>query len=226
MSEITEHDVAEYLQKNVDFFQRHAHLLADLQVPHIAGAAVSLVERQVSVLRERNVELRERLHSMVEVARSNDYIFEKMRGLILSLLEARDLLQLLTSAQKEIKKQFKTDFVSVTLFDAEPLANIHCVSMQAAKDVMPSLLRGNHVIAGQLRQEELNFLFGNEGMQVKSCVIVPLFVDKTWGVLSLGSANAEHFRAGMDSLFVAYLGDVLARLVQGFLYEKSQQVSA
>jgi len=51
--------VAEYLQTYPDFFERNGPLLAKLRLPHLrdAGATVSLVERQVEVLRERNQSL-------------------------------------------------------------------------------------------------------------------------------------------------------------------------
>ena len=70
--------VAAYLKAHKDFFVDHESLLADITIPHETGKAVSLVERQVGVLRERNIELRERLTRLLDVARENDMLFEKM----------------------------------------------------------------------------------------------------------------------------------------------------
>ena len=86
--------VAAYLKAHKDFFVDHESLLADITIPHETGKAVSLVERQVGVLRERNIELRERLTRLLDVARENDMLFEKMRGLILALLETKTVPQL------------------------------------------------------------------------------------------------------------------------------------
>ena len=47
--------VAAYLRAHKDFFVEHEALLADITIPHETGKAVSLVERQVVVLRERNI---------------------------------------------------------------------------------------------------------------------------------------------------------------------------
>jgi len=44
-----ENIIAKYLESHPDFFQRHADLLANIQVPHGAGTA-SLIERQVAIL--------------------------------------------------------------------------------------------------------------------------------------------------------------------------------
>ncbi len=54
----TEADVAEYLRSHPDFFERHSGLLLGLKLPHPTGAgAVSLMERQVAVLRQHNADL-------------------------------------------------------------------------------------------------------------------------------------------------------------------------
>ena len=56
---LNDSSVAEYLQTYPDFFERNSPLLIKLRLPHLrdAGATVSLVERQVEVLRERNQSL-------------------------------------------------------------------------------------------------------------------------------------------------------------------------
>ena len=63
--------VAEYLQTYPDFFERNGPLLTKLRLPHLrdSGATVSLVERQVEVLRERNQSLERKLKELVDVAR-------------------------------------------------------------------------------------------------------------------------------------------------------------
>ncbi len=86
--------VLAYLARHPDFFLRHEAILAELELPHRAGAAVSLVERQVALLRERNIDSRQRLTRLLETARENDELFSKTRRLILALLEAESLERL------------------------------------------------------------------------------------------------------------------------------------
>src|ERR1700682_2895889 len=71
--------VAEYLQTYPDFFERNSPLLIKLRLPHLrdAGATVSLVERQVEVLRERNQSLERKLKELVDVARANDALADR-----------------------------------------------------------------------------------------------------------------------------------------------------
>src|SRR3546814_16288413 len=71
----TAQDVADFLQNNPDFFDQHAEIFATLQVPHPHGArAISLSERQILTLRERNRELEWRLNELAHNADSNDAI--------------------------------------------------------------------------------------------------------------------------------------------------------
>jgi uncharacterized protein YigA (DUF484 family) len=81
--------VRDYLMDNDSFLQRNPDILDFLHIPHASGSAVSLVEKQASVLREKNVEMRHRLKALSQNARENDLLFEKTRTLVLSLLEAQ-----------------------------------------------------------------------------------------------------------------------------------------
>src|SRR5690606_7331696 len=83
--------VADYLRHHPEFFVDHQELLGDLFLPHESGPAVSLVERQVSILRERNIDMRNRLSKLLDNARENDKLFDKTKRLVLSLLEGQDL---------------------------------------------------------------------------------------------------------------------------------------
>lgn len=63
---ITEADIAQFLANNPAFFERHAELLASVQLtsPH-GQRAVSLQERQMEMLRERIKGLEGRIMEMI-----------------------------------------------------------------------------------------------------------------------------------------------------------------
>ena len=87
-----EDQVVEHLTAHPEFFERHPAVLARLKLPHQRGtAAVSLVERQMLVLRERHAALEQKLHELIENGRSNDTIVERMHRLSRRLLRARAL---------------------------------------------------------------------------------------------------------------------------------------
>src|SRR5690625_5729921 len=77
---LTADAVADYLKNHPGFFQARDDLLLSLELTHPhGGAAISLLERQVSILRERNMAMRERLASLVDNARRNDRLFDQTR---------------------------------------------------------------------------------------------------------------------------------------------------
>ena len=63
---ITENDIAEYLANTPGFFERHAEMLATIQLtsPH-GQRAVSLQERQMEMLRERIKGLEKKIVEMI-----------------------------------------------------------------------------------------------------------------------------------------------------------------
>ena len=71
----TAQDIAGFLQENPGFFDDHADVFATLQVPHPHGSrAISLGERQILTLRERNRELEWRLNELVRNGTANESI--------------------------------------------------------------------------------------------------------------------------------------------------------
>ena len=89
---LAEEQIGEYLVAHPEFFERHPGVLARLRLPHQRGsAAVSLVERQVLVLREKHEALEHKLHELIENGRANDAITDRVHRLTRRLLRARDL---------------------------------------------------------------------------------------------------------------------------------------
>ena len=76
---ITEDDIANYLANTPDFFERHAELLAAVQLtsPH-GNRAVSLQERQAEMLREKIKALEHRIMDMVRHGNENQLIAERL----------------------------------------------------------------------------------------------------------------------------------------------------
>src|SRR5207247_10755606 len=86
-AETEEESIAAYLQRNPDFFERHQAVLARLRLPHArGGTTISLVERQIEVLREKQAALENKLAELVRVARANDAISERLQRFTRRLL--------------------------------------------------------------------------------------------------------------------------------------------
>src|ERR1039457_3689758 len=115
---INDNSVAEYLQTYPDFFERNSSLLAILRLPHVrdAGATVSLVERQVEVLRERNQALERKLKELVEVARANDALADRIHRLSQRLIRTHGLLETVEALETSLREDFDAMHSVLVLF--------------------------------------------------------------------------------------------------------------
>ena len=106
---ISEDDVHDFLAENSDFFERHSDLLSTLRLPHGASGAVSLVERQVSVLRQKDLKHERQLKDLLSVARANDRLVGIIHQLTLALLAAESLGATLTTLEESLRGNFDAD---------------------------------------------------------------------------------------------------------------------
>ena len=209
--------VTAWLRHHPDFFHGRPDLLELMRLPDPRGEAVSLLERQASILRERNVELRERLNALLDIARENDSLFEKTRQLTLKLIEARGLNPLCAALVDSLKNQFGSDAVTLLIYDRDISVDgvlrehVRVVDSGALHDALQTLLRQGKAVCGILRQDELRELFPQQAERVKSAAMVPLEFQGRQGLLAIGSNDEHHFRSSLGTLFITHLGDVLAR---------------
>ncbi|CAM3609181.1 DUF484 family protein [Parendozoicomonas haliclonae] len=222
---LSEEQVAEFLSANPEFFRDRDELLSKLTIPHQRGDAISLVERQVSVLRERNADLRERLNNLLSIARDNDRLFERVRRLVLSVMEAQTLDSLIDAVDDSLSHDFRIEYVNQFLVsDIFPgVSRVDCYPKQeiCSNVGISDLLDGNRVVCGKLREKELKFLFPNHWKLVKSSAVVPLHCQRPLGVLVVGSRDEEDFRVGTGTVYLSFIGEVLSRALADFIPVKS-----
>ncbi len=116
--EITEESIAAYLQANPEFFERHSTLLNSLRLPHNAGGpAVSLVERQILVLRQKNLKLENKLKELVDIARSNDTLAARIHSLAMLMLAAPDQAGVIQVLEEQLRVSFNADRSMLVVFD-------------------------------------------------------------------------------------------------------------
>ncbi len=115
-STINDEMVRDYLIENNDFLQRNPEMLDHLHISHASGSAISLVEKQVGILRERNIEMRRRLSTLTTNARDNDKLYEQTRSLVLNLLGAKSSAELQNAFVDSMKNDFQAEHASMILF--------------------------------------------------------------------------------------------------------------
>ena len=214
--ELNEETVREYLKENHDFLQRNPDLLDYLHISHASGSAISLVEKQVSVLRERNIDMRHRLNTLTGNARENDHLYEQTRDLALKLMDADSIEALYSTFTHGMLQNFNVDHACMILFDENAEGSntqgYRCETQEVAKAEIGSLIRGNKAVCGTLRAEELKFLFP-EGGEVGSAALMPLHDGDRIGLLAVGSSDAHRYSNNTGTLFLSHIADVIVRML-------------
>ena len=209
--------VAAYLQAHPDFFNQRDELLLSLRIPHQRGDTISLVERQLELLRGRNIEMRHRLSQLMDVARDNDRLFEKTRRLNLALMDATSLDELVIAVEDSLRQDFQVPFVSLVLFGDNPMPVGRWVNSADAQRALGGLLTEGKAVSGSLREHELDFLFGEEQRkQIGSTAVVALNHLGLHGVLAIASRDPQHYKSSVGSLFLGYVAEVLGRVLPRF----------
>lgn len=204
-------DIRDFLVENPDYFQRNQDLLSLLQVPHASGAAVSLVERQVSVLRERNVDLRHRLRELGSTAKDNDQLFAATRTLVLKLLDAEDIPALNDALIAVLRDNFDTEYAALLLLGEDDASGSpRTVRESELRERVGTLMGKSTAGCGALRAEEFNFLFGVR--MVGSAAVALIDTGGAPGaMLAIGSSDASRYDSSMGTLFLEFAAEVMSR---------------
>ncbi|MGB3434607.1 DUF484 family protein [Achromobacter sp.] len=199
---ITAQDIAGFLQDNPDFFDQHADVFSTLQVPHPHGSrAISLGERQILTLRERNRELEWRLNELVRNASANESIGTHVAKWCCRLLSECDAQHVPGEIALGLAEQFELNHVALRLWDlselpatgyGEPVTQ----DVRAFTDSLKTPYCGTDTefeAAGWLDAKP------------KSLALVPLRLEADGpavGLLVLGSDDAERFTPEMGTTFL------------------------
>ena len=222
--DVSEQAVQDYLEAHPDFFERHSALLSQLELPHGAGGAVSLVERQISMLRQKELKLGRQLKDLIEVARANDLLAAKIHELTLQLLEARDLQSCVACVEEAMRSGFGADhsvlvlFGDAVMFDDIDAGRFFRVVDRTGTALGPfeTFLKSKGPRCGQVRDSQRDFLFRDDAAEIGSVALVTLGNKAEIGFLAIGSADADRFHPGMSIDFLARVGDLIARALQRY----------
>jgi len=218
----SETEIADYLQNNIDFFERHGALLTKLKLPHSRGnATVSLVERQVSALRDKNQSLESRLRELIDVARSNDVLAAKIHRLACRLVRARSAATFVDSMETSLREDFGASEWLLLLAPTRQtgfssIDSRHLRLMDAGAPelkMFDTLFESARPRCGQIRDSQRDFLFGAGTVEIGSAALVPLGREAGFGLLAIGSPDAQRFHPTMSTDFLARIGDLVSEAV-------------
>lgn len=223
-----EREIISYLRDHPNFFDSYQDILTDMNLLHDTGTAISLIERQVMVLRDQKDSLKQKLDSLIEIAKQNDELSQQFNRLILALLDAKNLDQVIDVVQQRIKVDFNADSVVLRLFAKQhAVLKARPVLTDWTDPVMGAfekVINGSKPVCGRLGHGHLESLFNDDEGKICSAALIPLMNDtdksNRIGLLAIGSMERNRFKADMGIMFLSHLGQVLSRVLELHLIEE------
>ncbi len=213
---ITEDDIAQFLSNTPGFFERHAEVLASVQITSPHGArAVSLQERQAEMLREKIKGLEQRIMEMVRNSHENASIAHKVHQWTSSLLEVKDPFDLPLAVVDGVRTLFDVPQAAVRVWDvAGPYIDAD-FTQGASEDARAFASSLTMPFCGpNLGFEPAGWLAQEPGEPAQSLALLPLrsgAIDSAtpaFGLLVLGSPDAQRFDATMGMDFLARMAEL------------------
>ncbi len=218
----SEEAVVRFLRAEPGFLRRHPELVELLEVSQGVRGAVSLLEVQTRRLRERNAQLRAQQARLIEAARRNEDLGNRLHELALALMEAEDAEEVVAIAREHLRAHCALAAMNLRLWcRGAPDCRFSFLLPEAeVHDDYADLVRRYRVRFVAPTHEAVQELLGHA--PVRSAVLAPI-ADGHWkGVLALGSEDPARFRDGMGTLFVSQLAALLGRALRTRLEAQSQ----
>jgi len=223
--DVTEDQVAEYLRNHADFFLRQEDLLADLSLPHESGKAISLLERQVTILRDRGIEARQKLNNLLENARNNDQLFDTTRNLVLALLRAENITEVANVTQDQLSNHDNIDACEIIVVEHPDLhvsQEVRTESVAKLKTDFSDVFRLKRTHCGPLENEQIAYLFPAAKNTIRSTALCPVISkSEVLAMLAFGNQSENYFNVNLDTLFLDFMGHVVGAVLDRHLGEIS-----
>lgn len=214
--------VIAYLKAHPDLLIEHAELLESLELAHASGSAVSLIERQVELLRGRNARLEARLEKLIETARANEHRADSVLRLARALIRAPSLAAIVASFKHSMREDFAIDDVFIGINgSAYKRHDIDGVTPLEPNTplvrIYDNFIRTRLIECGPLDETRAKLLFPKSATPIASAAVVPLEKEKYLGMIALGSHDAERFQPRQGKLFLEMVAELVAAAVRARL---------
>jgi hypothetical protein len=205
-------EIAAFLQSNPQFFEEHAELISQIVIPHPhGGRAISITERQMLTLREKNRDLERKLGELLEFGEQNDAISEKMHRLSVAMIAAGTFQSVVHALEYHLREDFAVPHVTLRLWQnpeqGAELPEFTAVGeeLQVFADTL------SRPYCGSTSGFETATWFGEQAAHIRSQALIALQnAGGTIGMLALGSEDANRFYADMGTLYLERLGEFVS----------------
>lgn len=219
VARISDKEVMHFLQQNPDFFDAYPQVLAEIKLQHESGKAVSLIERQVAVLRDQRKKLKRQLQDLVDIARTNDDLDRRLHQLTLRLLDCRRLADVLEMLKHYLQRDFTVDAVTLRLRAIPGRTDLAMFpefdsDAETIFDGFTRLVTEHKPVCGRFRPEQMRQLFSVNVGAIGSAALIPLHDLPVFGMLAVGSVDTQRFHPEQGTVFLAQLGELVSRALR------------
>lgn len=220
-TDLDEAEVAAYLAAHPDFLRRHPETFEALDVPHASGSAVSLIERQVRVLRDTNAKIQARFEELLATAKTNEdrvVQLNRVARIMAGAVSADAMVEALTVC---LRDHLAVDRIYLGIQGALPAEIEQIEKLEEASEAGQALInvfRRGKPICGELSAVQSKALFAtDDDALMTSAAFIPLGHNGVHGAIVLASRDPERFTADMGTLFVELFGDLLTATLRRLL---------
>lgn len=207
---MTSEDIAQYLQNNPQFFEEHADLVAHMAIPHPhGGRTISITERQILSLRDKNRQLEGKLSELMQFGEENDNISEKMHRLGVAMIATASFQSAMHTLNFHLRDDFAIPHVALRLWHRPGTAEELPEFAQVSDELQSFAETLAQPYCGSTSGFETAAWFGPMAPHIRSQALIALRNGGgTIGLIALGSEDAQRFFAGMGTLYLERLGEM------------------
>ncbi|TNF87941.1 MAG: DUF484 family protein [Gammaproteobacteria bacterium] len=218
---VDEAGVIQYLRNNPEVLLKYPDIFCELAIPHQTGAATSLVERQLKLLREENQSLKAKIEELVGIARENEELNQRFHRLALELMNTDQLHDVLAMVQDQVQTFFYTDFVCFRFLpnvsaESNILDGLYLDQKSGIVDSVKPWIEARKPVCGRQDEKINRELFGAD-IRIGSSALIPLYHTGDLGLLCLGSVSADRFGLTMGTIFLQQLGELVSNRLKNLL---------
>jgi hypothetical protein len=193
--------VKEYLLQHPDFFSVYPELITQLQIPHVAKGAISLLEKRQEVQRAKITQMEEEHSILVDNARANEVIFKAISQIYISLVGCESIANLEKAVEQVCQEHLY--LANFRLLQPEDEAYLH---LQAKLTE-----RGTYL--GRLAPDLMDAVFETQSGSVALIEVVNESeeVEEIYGIAAFAAKQSDHFQPQMDTFFIRELARLLSR---------------
>jgi uncharacterized protein YigA (DUF484 family) len=215
---MTPENILEYIRDNPDFLESKGLTLTEKPQDNADTGNLSITERQLASLRERNGKLEAQIEEMIRVGHENDEIGERMHRIAVAFFLCDSLATTLALMQQILLNDFQVPAVAVRIWATPDESG---QETQAALSPVPNHIRQyadllDTPYCGREVSPEIRSWF-EHGDALQSFAFLPLRTTQTFGIMALASDDETRFHAAMGTLYLTRLSELASMALARFL---------